>query len=90
MIGYLISLVISGLIVGALGRLAIPGRNPMSIPQTILVGIGGSLIGGAVGALIFGRRGGLFLAVLAAALIVYLLERFQKDRTEGPASPFRR
>ena len=75
MIGYLLALILSGLVVGALGRLAIPGPNPMGIGATILVGIGGSLLGGLVGALLFNRPGGLILAVLGAALIVWLLER---------------
>lgn len=76
MIGLLISLVISGLIIGALGRLAIPGPNPMSIGMTILVGIGGSLIGGLIGRALFGGNGGgLILAVLASAGIVFLLQR---------------
>lgn len=77
MIGYLFALVLTGLVVGALGRLAIPGPNPMSIPKTILVGIGGAFLGGMVGGLLFGRGGGgILLAVAGAALIVYLLERF--------------
>ncbi len=75
MIGYLIGLVLFGLVVGALGRLAIPGPNPMGIGATILVGIGGSLLGGLVGRLLFGTGGGFILAVLGAALIVYLLDR---------------
>jgi uncharacterized membrane protein YeaQ/YmgE (transglycosylase-associated protein family) len=75
MILYILGLILSGLVVGALGRLAIPGPNPMSIGATILVGIGGSLLGGLVGALLFNRPGGLILAVLGAALIVWLLER---------------
>lgn len=80
MVGYLIALVLSGLIVGALGRLVIPGPNPMSIPMTIAVGIGGSLLGGLVGNLLFNRPGGLLLAVVGAALIVWLLERGRADR----------
>lgn len=88
MIGYLIALVLSGLVVGALGRLAIPGPNPMGIGQTILVGVGGSLLGGLVGALIFGRRGGgIVLAVAGAALIVYLLERYGQKRGAGRSGP---
>ena len=75
MIGYLIGLVISGLIVGALGRLAIPGPNPMSIGMTILIGIGGSFVGGLIGYLLFRNNGGLILSVLAAAGIVYFLQR---------------
>lgn len=71
----ILALVVQGLIVGALGRLAIPGPNPMSIGQTILVGIGGSFLGGLVGYFLFGNRFGLLLGVAGAALIVYLLER---------------
>jgi uncharacterized membrane protein YeaQ/YmgE (transglycosylase-associated protein family) len=75
MILFIIGLIVSGLIVGALGRLAIPGPNPMSIGMTILVGIGGSFLGGLVGNLLFGRPGGLILSVAGAALIVWLMER---------------
>ena len=80
MLTYIILLVLSGLIVGALGRLAIPGPNPMSIGMTILVGIGGSFLGGIVGRLIFNSNGGLILAVAGAALIVYLMERRRAQR----------
>ena len=73
-------IIIGGLIIGALGRLAVPGPNPMSIGMTILVGVGGSIIGGIVGRLIFGRPGGLILSVLGAALIVWLISRSQTRR----------
>lgn len=85
MLGFIILLVITGLIVGALGRLAIPGRDPMGIGETILVGIGGSLIAGLVGRLLFGSRGGGFiLAVICAAGIVYLIRR-SRERHVGRA-----
>jgi uncharacterized membrane protein YeaQ/YmgE (transglycosylase-associated protein family) len=76
-LGYLISLVVVGLIVGAFARLALPGRDPMSIPMTILVGIGGSLLGGLVMYLITGGRsaGGWLVSVVFATLIVYLIRR---------------
>ena len=45
---YLILLVVSGLIVGALARLALPGPDPMGIGMTILIGLAGSFIGGLV------------------------------------------
>lgn len=80
MILFLIGLLLFGLIVGALGRLAIPGPNPMSIGMTILVGIGGSFLGGLAGNLVLGRPGGLLLAVLGAAFIVWLMQRSQSRR----------
>jgi uncharacterized membrane protein YeaQ/YmgE (transglycosylase-associated protein family) len=75
-IAFLIVLLLIGLVAGALGRLALPGRDPMSIPMTIAIGIGGSLIGGLVGGLIFGRNGGGFIfSVAGAALLVYFVRR---------------
>ena len=76
LIYFIISLVIVGAIFGALGRLAIPGPNPMSIGMTILVGIGGAFLGGLV-ALLLGASGPLvfILQALGAALIVYLMQR---------------
>jgi uncharacterized membrane protein YeaQ/YmgE (transglycosylase-associated protein family) len=76
LIAFIISLVVTGLIVGGLGRLAIPGPDPMSIGQTILVGIGGSFIGGFLSTLIWGRQAWSFLvAVACASGIVYLIRR---------------
>ena len=75
MISYLIGVAVSGLIIGALGRLAIPGRQPMGCVMTILVGIGGSLLGGLVGEALFNRPGGFILAVLCSAGIVYVISR---------------
>jgi uncharacterized membrane protein YeaQ/YmgE (transglycosylase-associated protein family) len=79
----IIGLIISGLIVGALGRLAIPGPNPMSILMTIGIGIGGSFVGGLVGYLLFGRNNGgsLLLSVAGAAGIVYLMQRRERSST---------
>ena len=75
MIGYILGLIVVGLIAGALGRLIVPGRQPMGIGMTILIGIGGSLLGGFVGKVLFGRPGGFILAVLCSALIVFVLAR---------------
>ncbi len=91
LIAYLISLLVTGLVVGGAGRLAIPGRDPMSIPQTILVGIAGSFLAGLVYWGISGNRngGGLLLAVVFAALIVYLIRRSRGQAVE-PHRPFGR
>ena len=53
---YLIVLAFSGLIVGGLARLALPGPDPMSIWMTILIGLAGSFIGGLVMLVITGGR----------------------------------
>jgi uncharacterized membrane protein YeaQ/YmgE (transglycosylase-associated protein family) len=90
MITFIIVLVITGLFVGALGRLALPGPDPMSIGQTILVGIAGSLIAGVVGKLLFGRPGGFILAVVCSLGIVYLVRRSRERQVGGtPATRLR-
>lgn len=81
LLGFILSLIISGLFVGALGRLVVPGPNPMSIGLTILIGIAGSFVGGLVAALI---GGGLVIAIVlevaAAAGIVVLVSRRSASR----------
>jgi uncharacterized membrane protein YeaQ/YmgE (transglycosylase-associated protein family) len=76
LLSLILSLVVTGLIVGALGRLAIPGPNPMSIGTTILVGIGGAFVGGLIAYLIGAGVGIAFiLEILVAAGIVYFMQR---------------
>jgi uncharacterized membrane protein YeaQ/YmgE (transglycosylase-associated protein family) len=53
MLGLIISLIVIGLIAGALARLIVPGRQHMSILATIVLGIIGSFVGGFLGFLIF-------------------------------------
>jgi len=77
----LVMILLSGLVVGALGRLVIPGPNPMGILETIGVGIGGALLGGLVGSILFDNAGGLIFAVIAAAIIVWWIDRGRSRRT---------
>jgi uncharacterized membrane protein YeaQ/YmgE (transglycosylase-associated protein family) len=79
MIGLIIGMIVSGGIIGALGRLVVPGPNPMGIGKTIVIGLGGEFLGGLVGRLVFGWRFGysfllsLGVAVLCTAIIVRAL-----------------
>jgi uncharacterized membrane protein YeaQ/YmgE (transglycosylase-associated protein family) len=57
MLGLIISLIIIGLIAGAIARLLVPGRQDISIAATILLGIVGSFIGGFLGYLLFHKDG---------------------------------
>jgi uncharacterized membrane protein YeaQ/YmgE (transglycosylase-associated protein family) len=84
-LAYLIILAVSGLFVGALARLALPGRDPMTIPQTILLGLAGNFIAGLVVWALW-RRGvpGLVLSVACSSLILYFIRR---RRGGGLASP---
>ena len=87
MITILIVLLLTGLIVGALARLALPGPDPMSIWMTIALGLAGSFLGGLVARMFLGAGGGLLFAVLGAMLLLYLHRRFVQHRgLTGPRS----
>jgi uncharacterized membrane protein YeaQ/YmgE (transglycosylase-associated protein family) len=77
LIVFILILAVEGLIVGAFARLALPGPDPMTIPQTIAVGLAGSFIAGlVVYALSGGRSAPGFLASLVfSVLIVYFIRR---------------
>jgi uncharacterized membrane protein YeaQ/YmgE (transglycosylase-associated protein family) len=84
---YVIVLCLIGLIVGALARLALPGRDPMSLPMTIAIGIGGSLLAGIVARALFDRTAGFLLSVIFAAAIVYAVRRSRGGGLTDPGAP---
>jgi len=87
MLGLIIVLALSGLIVGALARLALPGRDPMGILATIGLGLAGSLVGGLITGLLWGHAAGGIFSVLGAILVLYLYRRFVQHRSlTGPGS----
>ena len=78
MLGLIISLIIIGLIAGAIARLLIPGKQDLSIPMTIAIGIVGSFLGGFLGYLIFHKDSGFFqpsgiIGSVIGAVIVLLI-----------------
>jgi uncharacterized membrane protein YeaQ/YmgE (transglycosylase-associated protein family) len=76
LLAYLLLLAFSGLIIGALARLALPGPDPMSIPATIGLGLAGAFVGGLVMRLLFRAEGaGIVVSVLAATLILWGIRR---------------
>jgi uncharacterized membrane protein YeaQ/YmgE (transglycosylase-associated protein family) len=92
MIVYLIALILSGLVVGALARLALPGPDPMGIGMTILIGLAGSFIGGLLMLAITGGRnaGGIVVSVACSTAIVYLIRRRRGGSLTDPGLGGRR
>jgi uncharacterized membrane protein YeaQ/YmgE (transglycosylase-associated protein family) len=55
MVGWsILSWIVAGLIVGALARFIVPGRQDLSIAMTIVLGIIGALVGGFLASVFFG------------------------------------
>jgi uncharacterized membrane protein YeaQ/YmgE (transglycosylase-associated protein family) len=91
LIAYLIILAVSGLFVGALARLALPGPDPMTIFQTILLGLAGNLIAGIVVALLWRHTApGLIISVACSTLILYFIRRSRGGSLAQPAGGSRR
>jgi uncharacterized membrane protein YeaQ/YmgE (transglycosylase-associated protein family) len=85
-LGDVVFIALVGLVIGALGRLAVPGPDPMPIWLTILVGLIGAFLGGAIAvSLGFGGGGIFILSVLVATLIVIAYRRLVHKRpVTGP------
>ena len=71
--GEIFGLIIGGLIVGALGRLINPGPDPMGWIVTLAIGVAATLI---VGLLIGGGVLGFIIAVIVAAVLVTVVQKF--------------
>jgi uncharacterized membrane protein YeaQ/YmgE (transglycosylase-associated protein family) len=74
---FVISTAITGLFFGALGRLIVPGQQPIGALATVVCGWVGALIGGAIGRGVWGYHSHRFATVLieigvaAVAVIIW-------------------
>ena len=84
MLGLIITLLIVGLIAGAIARLIVPGRQPIGIGGTILVGLVGSFVGGFLGYVLFHhdanngafQPSGLIGSVIGAVIVLLIWQHF--------------
>jgi uncharacterized membrane protein YeaQ/YmgE (transglycosylase-associated protein family) len=90
LLAYLIILALSGLFVGALARLSLPGPDPMSIFQTILLGLAGNFTAGIIVWLVW-RHGvpGIVLSVACSSTILYFIRRSRGGGLTRPGTPLR-
>lgn len=96
MIGFIVGLLVIGLLAGFLARAIVPGKDPMSIPATILLGVTGSYVGGLLLGLLLPSRGdyspaGFIGSVIGAiiALLVYRRISGRRSATSRALDPTR-
>jgi uncharacterized membrane protein YeaQ/YmgE (transglycosylase-associated protein family) len=74
-------MLIVGLIVGALAKLIMPGRDPGGIFITMLLGVAGALIAGFIGRLLGlyapGQHAGFLMSILGAILLLAVYRLFR-------------
>ena len=77
--------ILFGLIVGALAKLVMPGRDPGGIIVTMLLGIAGAVLGGFVGRALGlygeGQAAGFVMSFLGAVLLLGLYRMMIRRRT---------
>jgi uncharacterized membrane protein YeaQ/YmgE (transglycosylase-associated protein family) len=85
---YLILLALSGLFVGALARLSLPGPDPMTIFQTILLGLAGNFTAGIIVWLAWRHTApGILLSVACSSVILYFIRRSRGGGLGRPGAP---
>ena len=83
MLGLIVTIVIVGLVAGALARLLVPGKQHLSIAMTIVLGVIGSFVGGFLGYLIFHKDAtdgflqpsGIIGSVIGAVIVLLIWTR---------------
>jgi len=76
---FVIGWILFGLIVGAIAKLVMPGRDPGGIIVTMLIGIVGAMIGGFLGRALgfYGptEAAGWFMSILGAVLLLFIYRK---------------
>lgn len=78
---------IVGLVAGGLARLLVPGRQPMGIFLTMILGLIGSVVGGFISSLIWGyapsapgiQPSGMIMSTIGAVLVLALFLKLSRS-----------
>jgi uncharacterized membrane protein YeaQ/YmgE (transglycosylase-associated protein family) len=78
MLGTIVGLIIIGFFAGLIARALVPGKQSMTILQTILLGVIGSFVGGFLGRLLFHHGSGFvqtssWIGSIIGAIIALLI-----------------
>ena len=87
MLGTIVGLIIIGFFAGFIARALVPGRQSMTVLQTILLGVIGSFVGGFLGRLLFHHGSGFvqtssWIGSIIGAIIALLIY-IQVERRRG-------
>ena len=82
-----LTFIVIGLVAGFLARALVPGKQPMGLVATTLLGVAGSLLGGIVGSLFspegpsFKLQGsGIIMSVVGAIIVLLFVGFFSRRR----------
>ena len=80
--------VLAGLVIGALARLLIPGRQDMSLGMTILIGVVAAVLGGIAWEALFPSNDGIAWigSIIVGVVLVYLYTAYVARSGTRPVS----
>lgn len=92
MLGFILFLLLVGLVAGFIARALVPGKDSMSVGATIVLGIVGSFIGGFIGYLIFRKdaqdgafqASGIIGSIVGAVIALLIWRAIQGRSTHRP------
>ena len=86
-LGFVVALLLTGLVVGALARLAVPGPDPMPLWATSALGVAGFVVGGFIAQAFLGTTVSFVLAFFCSLALLLAYRRFvQKRPITGPSA----
>ena len=88
MLGFIITMLIIGVIAGYLGRLLVPGPDSMSVAATIVLGVVGSFVGGFLGYVLFDKDiadgalqpSGIVGAIIGTVIVLLVVRTMGRGR----------
>jgi uncharacterized membrane protein YeaQ/YmgE (transglycosylase-associated protein family) len=85
---FILGWILFGLVIGALAKLVMPGRDPGGIIVTMLLGIAGAVLGGFIGRALGwygeGEPAGWVMSFVGAVALLALYRMFSRRRTVIP------
>src|SRR2546429_7604919 len=92
MLTFIVMLIVVGLIAGAIARLLMPGRDPIGLLGTILLGVAGSFVGGFLEKLLFYHKlaphrihfAGIIRSIIRGLLVLLPVHASRRARAPGP------
>jgi uncharacterized membrane protein YeaQ/YmgE (transglycosylase-associated protein family) len=94
MVGEIIGAIVIGIIAGYLGRLLLPGKDPMGFVGTVLAGIAGALVGWVLFTYVLGigdddkfDLGGILGAIIGTMIVLAIIRLFRRDTAAVDTAP---
>jgi uncharacterized membrane protein YeaQ/YmgE (transglycosylase-associated protein family) len=81
---HIIGFIVFGLVVGAIAKFLMPGRDPGGLFATTMIGMVGALVGGLIGRYLLGRgeayAPGWIMSIVGAVILLALYRYFGRRR----------